>query len=585
VDSLLNIASKTADTRQSLMVHLRLAKIILNGHQSLKYAKKSLQLGSNLQDRIKMADAYIEIGNDYGRINNLADAAEAIFAAATLYKQAGHNQGHGVALNTLGQLYFNQHQYSQASTYFRTAIQLHSSISDSIPLADDYNNLGEVYRVQQAYDSALYYFTKAQAIYKAQRYDMGIAYSLGNRGLVLAATGRKDAAENDLHKATAILQTLNDFYPVAVFNIEMAKVSLASGDSITAAKLALQGYNLAQREGLKEQVRDASWVLYTLSEADKAYEKALDYLNTYHASKDSILNEQSIQKIADLQTEYQVAQQEEQVSKLTAQNNRNLKIAIFLGIGLLIIGVLSFYLFWFNKGLKIANATLDVQRQQLEDQKAIIQEALKEKETLLKEIHHRVKNNLQIISSLLNLQSHNLEDSQLIEIFQTGQSRIQSIALIHQKLYQNDEFTIIDIQEYIEHLSSKIIDTLLHPATEVRVQVKSHQILLDIDTAVPLGLIINELLTNSVKYAFTGMTHGCIDIQISRLDEHGYKLLYADSGCGLPEGLQLECAETLGSKLINILTRQLGGQIAYYTDQGAHFIIKFYDMVKRKEMV
>lgn len=290
------------------------------------------------------------------------------------------------------------------------------------------------------------------------------------------------------------------------------------------------------------------------------------------------MNEETIRKIADLQTQYEVSRKEEQLSKLSIEHKQSITVAAVLSIVVLVVGVLSFYLWSFNNRLKSAN-------KKQEQQKLLIEQSLKEKEVLLKEIHHRVKNNLQIISSLLNLQSNTLDDSEVLQVFQTGQSRIQSIALIHQKLYQNEQFSSIKMDDYLALLGQKIIDTLLPPNVSVKLNIQANGILLDIDTAVPLAIVINEMLTNSVKYAFTHQQSGHINIAIESIEEHRFKLHYSDSGPGITEDKRLDTTNTLGSRLIKILTRQLGGTVEQFNENGAHYVVRFYDMANRANKI
>jgi two-component sensor histidine kinase len=575
IDSLLELLNTEKSIANQYRVTSELANLIENGYLSIKYAKQALALAIILEQKDKIADSYIFVGNDYERMNQFPEASKAILNAAKVYEEINNKNGYGNAMNILGTLYLKQKLYYKAVYYYNTAIKL--NVSDKkhpLDLAAGYNNLGEAYRLQGTYDSALYYFKKAKAIYSQEKYDLGVAYSIGNIGLVFAAKGNREEAQNKITEATTILTNQGDYYPISVFNTEMAALSLREGNAMGAIKLASRGFAIAKKEGLKEQMRDAALVLKQAYLTTKHYDSAMHYQTEYYANKDSLVNEETIRKIADLQTQYEVSKKEDQLTKLTAEHEQSIKIAIALAIVVISIGVLSFYLWSFNNRLKAAN-------KKQEQQKLLIEQSLKEKEVLLKEIHHRVKNNLQIISSLLNLQSNTLDDSEVLQVFQTGQSRIQSIALIHQKLYQNEQFSSIKMDDYLALLGQKVIDTLLPPDVSITLNIQANGILLDIDTAVPLALVINEMLTNTAKYAFTEQKSGQINIAIEPLEEHRYKLHYADTGPGIPEDKRLEATNTLGSRLIKILTRQLGGNVEQFNENGAHYVVRFYDMANR----
>lgn len=203
-----------------------------------------------------------------------------------------------------------------------------------------------------------------------------------------------------------------------------------------------------------------------------------------------------------------------------------------------------------------------------------INKSLKEKDVLLKEIHHRVKNNLQIVSSLLSLQSRYMNEPGSVEIFKESQSRIKSMALIHEKLYQTGDLTRIDLAEYVNELVSDLFRSYNVNPHLVKYRMKSNSILLDINTAIPCGLIINELVTNSIKHAFSDNASGEIFIEI-KCDADDFILKVQDNGIGFPKELDLNNIKTLGLQLVTNLTNQLEGEIELIKEGGTCFQIKF----------
>jgi len=203
---------------------------------------------------------------------------------------------------------------------------------------------------------------------------------------------------------------------------------------------------------------------------------------------------------------------------------------------------------------------------------------LKEKEVLLKEIHHRVKNNLQIISSLLNLQSHKLEDKAFRSVFVDSQSRIRSIAIVHEELYKSKDLTSIDFKQYVVNLMNYLIHTFTSDLDVINTSINTNDIRLSIDNTISCGLIINELLTNSMKYAFPPSFKGQKKISLSiSLDNKGiFTLFVKDNGIGIPEKMDIDNAESLGMRLIKILVEdQLNGKISILRDNGTCFKITF----------
>ncbi len=191
-----------------------------------------------------------------------------------------------------------------------------------------------------------------------------------------------------------------------------------------------------------------------------------------------------------------------------------------------------------------------------------IRASLAEKEVLLKEVHHRVKNNLQIISSLLDLQSEYIRDEESRAFIRESQSRIRSMALIHQKLYQSERFAFVDFREYIEELVEDLFVSYARGPQQVRLNVSVGDVTLGMDEAIPCGLIVNELVSNSLKHAFPGGRKGTLTVSCHAGETGEIALTVADTGVGLPPGFDCRNAETLGLQLVTMLVRQLGGQMA-----------------------
>lgn len=223
----------------------------------------------------------------------------------------------------------------------------------------------------------------------------------------------------------------------------------------------------------------------------------------------------------------------------------------------------------------VQGAFMDItERKQVEEQ---IKASLREKEVLLKEIHHRVKNNMQIISSLLSLQSHSIADPELLDMFKDSQTRIKSMALVHEKLYQSEDFSNINFKEYINVLAAHVIQSYGAHAGTVVLTVDAEDISLGIDAAIPCGLIINELVSNAVKHAFPD-GRGEIKITFHAVDGT-IELIVADNGVGIPEDIDIRTTESLGLSLVTLLAEeQLNGTIDVERGKGTAFRITFKRM-------
>jgi len=204
----------------------------------------------------------------------------------------------------------------------------------------------------------------------------------------------------------------------------------------------------------------------------------------------------------------------------------------------------------------------------------LIKASLREKEAMLKEIHHRVKNNLQVTSSLLRLQTSAIGDPAVREMFEETQARIRSMALVHEKLYQSTNLSEIDLGDYIRDLGALLLQSSA-ANDRIAIVVIGTPILLSIETAVPCGLIVNELLSNALKHAFPGGRHGLIHVQLHS-DNGSRMITVRDDGIGLPPDIDVESAETLGLRLVRALAQQIDGSIAIDARvPGSSFVFTF----------
>lgn len=210
--------------------------------------------------------------------------------------------------------------------------------------------------------------------------------------------------------------------------------------------------------------------------------------------------------------------------------------------------------------------------QGIAERTATINASLQEKVVLLREIHHRVKNNLQIVISLLNLQSRQIPDENVIKILQESQNRIRVMALVHEKLYRSDDISHIILSEYIRNLVTILLDFYVLDRRLLTAKVEMKDITLNIDTAIPIGLMINELVSNSLKHAFPEGRTGEIAISVQKAD-HTLTIMYKDNGVGIPEGFDWRNAPSLGLRLVISLVEQLSGTIELNRNQGTEFTI------------
>ncbi|MBI1287211.1 MAG: PAS domain S-box protein [Flavobacteriales bacterium] len=204
-----------------------------------------------------------------------------------------------------------------------------------------------------------------------------------------------------------------------------------------------------------------------------------------------------------------------------------------------------------------------------------LEESLREKEVLLKEVHHRVKNNMQVISSILNLQSSYIEDETALGILRESQDRIKSMSFVHESLYQSNTLSEVNFAEYIQNITKNLYHSYSRPEGGISLNFELENIYLNLDTSIPCGLIINEVVSNSLKYAFNGRENGVIEVQFSKLTDGKLKLIISDDGIGLPDNFDIENAESLGLQLVTTLVTQVSGELEIDNSNGTRFTIVF----------
>ena len=202
-----------------------------------------------------------------------------------------------------------------------------------------------------------------------------------------------------------------------------------------------------------------------------------------------------------------------------------------------------------------------------------------EKEMLLKEVHHRVKNNLQTVSSLLRMQGRAVEDPHTLSQIRSSQNRVVCMAMVHEMLYMREDLSCIEYSTYVQQLADYLVKSVKGSDTDIRLRIDIPEVELGIDTALPLGLLINEAVTNALKYGFEGRDTGEISISLEKEDEQGYVLRIGDDGVGYPENMDYKTSKSLGLKLIHNLSRQLKGSVIRdLSKRGTNYIIRFEEV-------
>jgi two-component sensor histidine kinase len=471
----------------------------------------------------------------------------------------------------------------------RKEAQKSASKNDSEYYANFYNDIGVFYNAKKNSDSAEFYFLKAKGILlqtkveKEKETYRKFFLALIDGNLALSYFNRGNVKE-----AIPFLKT-DVYYSLKVENYESAfnSYNLLSQCYISLkqnklAKCYLDSAHLLIQEkvkGIAPTLRLLlTWANYYNSTND--FNKSNQCYKQYLAINDSfqiLEKERQIQNqsvaISVEQSEIELNEKDKLLDQSKLEEAKQKTFRAYLLAGIIILSSIIIFLILNNHNTKKREEQLYLKNKQITSQNVLIEQSLKEKEALIKEIHHRVKNNLQIISSMLSLQMGKVDDENTISILKDAQQRINSISLTHQMLYQKDNISSISLGDYIENLVTQIEKTIFSTNVFLKCSISSRERKINIDSAVPLGLLINEILTNAYKHAFTENEKGLVSVTLND-NEGGWSLKISDNGKGLPENFESLNHKSMGMELINILAAQLNANLKIEKANGTSFTIE-----------
>ncbi len=583
-------AKKNGTSTDVLHAKLMLARL----HEKLANNIEAIKLGEELlthEDELppnKMADIVFLMANAYTKMEAynqllaLEPLALKYYTVENGYATPGYT-----ASERIGMTYYRLGQYHKAAANFKKQAHAYQLRGNQLMVSSMYHNIGlsfyklkEFEKARKYYDTALIELQKPDAVgYVSNK---SKAYNTYFQKVIEGNIGQLYFEKGD--------------YEVALpyFLAEMRAAT--ADDGINESKIITKAYyNLAKLYFYKEEVDQAKYyldlafdsldqfddtesiiLLYELKgkvylrqnkvkNANLAFDKAKEISDSLEKKR---LQRQNLLAL----TKYDVDVKESELELSQREARLNEKVATNQLIALFIIGIsLVFITFFLLKSQR--------DKQTIATQKTTLESSLKEKETLLKEVHHRVKNNLQVISGLLQLQEKKADSPAMSKVLEDSQRQIHSMALVHQMLYQQDKYSFIPMKNYLEKLVSQLISSL--PGQNIETEVEVTPMDLSIDVAIPLGLLLSELMTNTSKYAF-GQDGGTIKVLLKETEKtqsptEKYIFTYQDNGIGLPEDYENKFSETMGFRLILMLTEEMGGSITINGAQGVCITVKFND--------
>lgn len=563
VDSLrLQLSSLPEDTsRLPVLKDLVRYQVWTMPDSALPYAKAYYDLALTTDDPVLKGQGANFIGLCYQTKNDHTEAMEYFILSLGHFEKGDDPWFTAMLHNNIGAVHQKEERYQQATDRYEKAFEGFSAIGDTIWMANISNNLANVHFHTDRFDSAAYYYRRVIDVMQNGDYSAFLAAAEMNLGNSLLQMDSLEAAMEYYTLALEHLPAGIDAHSFANLQINRGHCFNLMGQNDSARVAIHRGLELAKESGIKEIIVFGNEFLSEYHESIQQYDSALMCHKTAMAWKDSIYNEEKSAQIAELQERYDSQQKDLEIEKNKADLQRSeLQNKALAGGALLLLlaGVFAFRAYHTKKRSS----------ERLAEQKAVIEQALSEKELLLREIHHRVKNNLQVVSSLLSLQSRKISDEKALEAVTASRNRVKSMALIHQNLYKEDDLTGIDIADYIDKLANSLMSSYKVDEDKIEVKTDIQSMSLDVDTTIPLGLILNELITNALKYAFPEGRSGTVAIDLKEKEDI-LELEVRDNGIGYdPNAERGEESSSFGFNMIDAFCKKLKAEWEVRNDNG-----------------
>lgn len=452
-----------------------------------------------------------------------------------------------------------------------------------------YNNRGLFWGKAGNLDSSIWSFNKAKEIfYKTHTktpYNNDelalIGLINGNIGQIYIAKKEYSKAipllKEDIHGSKLVFDYLNaaiSYIETSICYLNLNQLELCKQSLDSASKIILATDDFNSRLRLYLQLAKYYEKTNNISQTTHYYNKYINY-------KDSVEKLENVKQLIASQVAFQMNEKEKLISqniqKIKDKNyevskQKTIKNTLLIG-GFILLSIVIYISVQLRK-TKFQKQLLEIKNKRIETRNEIINKSLIEKDLLVKEVHHRVKNNLQIISSLLKLQASKTSNKEIIKSLSEAQDRINSMAVLHQLLYRNNEMTKIWLNEYLLSLLQQISAGFSDSNNSIFIKTDIIELELDLDTAIPLGLITNELISNSFKHAFNE-EGGIINVELKKLVKNTYCLKVSDNGTGLTSDFDLNSVDSLGLDIVSILCEQINAELKIYNANGANFEIVF----------
>ena len=540
-----------------------------------KYYLTASKLGQKVNYYKGIGDSYSGIGQILEREGKYSDGMNYYVKSSKQFELAKDSAGLSTSVNNIGNMMFYQGEYEQALDYYKQAAHIDFLMQNTLNLAMAYGNIGMIYGELDSPDSSLYYNLLCKDYFEEIKNPFYLGTIYNNLGLSYYEIKDYESSLNYHLKSKKIKEEIGDKSGLATSLINIGNLKVELKNYIGALKDYNQGMEICDELNTPMLKMNAYKGLSKAYQETGKYQDALNYYIFYSEMNDSLNTVESKNNVALLETKFETKAKDDMIKQqklnyeqdMAIEEAKNESKTIFLvALSVILIVITVFFIVFYQK--------LKLTRQQ----KLIIEEKNEENKMLLGEIHHRVKNNLQVISSLLSLQEKNMTDEVAKKAILEGKERVKSMGLIHKMLYQNDNFSGIEMKDYIIKLLDGLMDSFGINHSKLKIDTDFTGLKLDVDSAIPLGLIINELVINAFKYAYTNVEDPKIVVKLNQKKE-GLLLSIKDNGDGIIEDIKK--STSFGYKLVKSLVRQLNGELKVVSDNGVSYsiLIKDYKLI------
>ena len=526
-----------------------------------------------LKNKKGIATCYNGKGVIYYDQGKLYKSLDIYIQSLRIKKKIGDKKSLAMTLNNIGNVYKDLEKFDKSLKYYNESLEIKKNIDDNHWIAMTLNNIGLLHHNNKKYKKALWYYSESIGIKREIEDLHGLAMSLNNIGLTYELINEYEKAIHFYEESIFLKEEIGDKYGLAMSLINIASTFREVGNFNQCFDYLNRSEIISKEIGAISLLRDCYKKTYETFDMQNKSVEAYKYYKLYITAKDSVMNEESIKNLQSLEARYgneakqltiQNLENKKRLNEIKFEKNiielKNKSYVNYSLIGVLIVCFLFLLLFYINsRHRKKINSSL--------------KKSLKEKEVLFKEVHHRVKNNFQVISSLLNLHAENSDDDNVIVALGEAKNRISSMALVHEKLYQSEDLERINMNSYMSKLILDIRQSL-KSEVDYKSIVEIDNIFIDIQSAIPIGLIINELVTNSIKYAFDNRINNEIKISLKPKGKN-IEVSYYDNGVGMPSEFDFEDLDSLGLNLVKLLVLQLHGELIIKNENGLSFVFEF----------